>query len=312
MPKSAPSQALNPLQGLTVLSQILTTVCSMSLIKFFPVMVLLLPTLAACAPPYDPSAANGTAPTAAAADSATAATETAAATPEMEALRVKLSKTLAIPIQAVRASPLPGIYEIQSGINFGYVSTDGEYLIEGDLVKLSTGETLTENNRKLARLAAVNKLGVENMIVFAPPADQIKHTITVFTDVDCGYCRMLHSQIADYNAKGIAIRYVFFPRTGPNTESFFKAEAVWCSADRKAALTQAKLGAVITNAPKCKDPVLDQYNTGASIGVRGTPSLILEDGEMIPGYQPPDQLAQVLDGKAAKVAGPTDPVMPKS
>ena len=227
----------------------------------------------------------------------------------MEALRVKLSKTLAVPIEAVRSSPLPGLYEIQSGMNFGYVSADGDYLIEGDLVRLSTGETLTENRRKVARLAAVNKLGVDNMIVFAPPADQIKHTITVFTDVDCGYCRMLHSQVAQYNAKGIAIHYVFFPRTGPNTESFFKAEKVWCSADRKAALTQAKLGADI-KAPDCKNPVLQQYTTGASIGVRGTPSIILEDGEMIPGYQPPDQLAQMLDGKAAKAAGPVDAAPP--
>jgi thiol:disulfide interchange protein DsbC len=207
----------------------------------------------------------------------------------------------------VRPSPLKGIYEIQAGMNFGYVSADGEYLIEGDLVRLSTGEAITEKARKVVRLDAIKKIGVDNMIVFAPPADQIKHTITVFTDLDCGYCRMLHSQIADYNAKGIAVQYAFFPRTGPNTESFYKAENVWCSADKKAALTQAKAGAAIPDAPKCKNPVLDQYNIGASIGVRGTPSIVLEDGEMIPGYQPPDQLAQVLDGKAAKSAGPIDP-----
>lgn len=291
----------------------------MSAIKFLPVMALLLPTLAACAPPYDPATQGAAAPAAAsttvtadATATTAAATTTPASTPEMEALRVKLSKTLSVPIQAVRPSPIAGVYEIQSGFNFGYVSADGEYLIEGDLVRLSTGETLTENNRKVARLAAVQKLGLENMIVFAPPADKIKHTITVFTDVDCGYCRMLHSQVAEYNAKGIAIHYVFFPRTGPNTESFYKAEAVWCSADRNAALTQAKLGGAITNAPKCKDPILEQYTTGAAIGVRGTPSIILEDGEMIPGYQPPDQLAQMLDGKAAKVAGPADPALPKS
>lgn len=283
-------------------------------IKLFPVAVLMLTTLSACASPYDPAkdgAGTATAPaateTTAAAGNSVAVTPNPGETPEMTALRGKLSKTLAIPIQFVRPSPLPGIYEIQAGMNFGYVSADGEYLIEGDLVKLSTGEALTEKARKVGRLDAIKKIGVDNMIVFAPPADKIKHTITVFTDLDCGYCRMLHSQIADYNAKGIAVQYAFFPRTGPNTESFFKAENVWCSADKKAALTQAKAGAAVPDAPKCKNPVLDQYNIGAAIGVRGTPSLILEDGEMIPGYQPPDQLAQVLDGKAAKTAGPIDP-----
>jgi thiol:disulfide interchange protein DsbC len=283
----------------------------MSTIKFFPMMALLLPTLAACAPPYDAAKEGAAAPAATA--TAAPAAETAAVTanpgetPEMTALRAKLSKTLAIPIQVVRPSPLPGLYEIQAGMNFGYVSADGEYLIEGDLVRLSTGEGITEKARKLVRLDALKKIGVDNMIVFAPPADQIKHTITVFTDIDCGYCRMLHSQIAEYNAKGIAIQYASFPRTGPNTPAYYEAENVWCSADRKAALTLAKQGTAIPQAPKCKNPVLDEYNVGAAIGVRGTPSIVLEDGEMIPGYQPPDQLAQVLDGKAAKTAGPVDP-----
>jgi thiol:disulfide interchange protein DsbC len=281
-------------------------------IKLPLVLALLLPALNACAEPYDAPAADAApavtvtiAAPSATAPTASTAESTPAATPEIEALRVKLEKTLSIPVQAVRPSPLPGIYEIQSGLNFGYVSADGEYLIEGDLVRLSTGETLTENNRRLARVAAVEKLGVDNMIVFAPPAKDIKHTVTVFTDVDCGYCRMLHSQVADYNAKGIAIRYVFFPRTGPNTESFRKAEVVWCAADRKAALTVAKTGVAVNGDASCKNPVLDQYNTGTSIGVRGTPALILEDGELIPGYQPPEQLAQLLDAKSAKPAAAT-------
>lgn len=305
------AEYFEPRCGNMVSSPIPTTVCSMSSIKLLPVMALLLPTLAACAPPYDAAkegaaAAPATTTAEAAATPASTVTANPGETPEMTALRGKLSKTLAIPIQTVRPSPLPGIYEIQAGMNFGYVSADGEYLIEGDLVRLSTGEAITEKARKVVRLDAIRKIGVDNMIVFAPPADQIKHTITVFTDLDCGYCRMLHSQVAEYNAKGIAIQYAFFPRTGPNTESFFKAESVWCSADRKAALTQAKAGGAVPEA-KCKNPVLDQYNIGSAIGVRGTPSIILEDGEMIPGYQPPDQLAQVLDGKAAKTAGPIDP-----
>ncbi|MES2488447.1 MAG: thioredoxin fold domain-containing protein [Pseudomonadota bacterium] len=279
----------------------------MSSFKFLSVAALLLPTLAACAPPYDPSAAEAApaATTEAAAATPAVAVEPAS-TPELEALRTKLAAKLAVPIQAIRPSPMPGIYEIQAGLSFGYVSGDGEYLIEGDMVHLSAGENITEKRRKVVRLAAVEKLGVENMIIFAPPADQIKHTLTVFTDIDCGYCRMLHSQMAEYNAKGIAIRYVFFPRSGPNTKAFFEAENVWCSADKKAALTKSKLGEAIPEVAKCKNPILDQYTTGGAIGVRGTPSLILEDGEMIPGYQAPDQLSQILDGKAAKLAGPTD------
>ena len=282
----------------------------MSSIKLMPVLALLLPSLAACAPPYEPATAPSVVNAQAVAAPAPTPTPASTEVAGTEALRAKLEKILAVKIESIRTSPLPGLYEIQSGLNFGYVTPDGEYLMEGDLIRLSTGEALTENSRKKMRVAAVAKLGIDNLIVFAPATPLIKHTITVFTDVDCGYCRMLHSQIAEYNARGIAIRYAFFPRTGPNTESFRKAEVVWCSADRKTALTTAKLTGQVSGSPNCKNPVLEQYNTGGSIGVRGTPALILEDGELIPGYQPPEQLAQMLDGKAAKVAGPTD-VAPK-
>ncbi|MGH8504390.1 MAG: DsbC family protein [Stenotrophobium sp.] len=291
-------------------------------------LAILLPALAACAPPYQASTATATPPATTtvasaepAAPAAAAVSETAPATtvatapaepapapaqaarsaavstpPEVNLadLHAKLQKTLNAKDFTVRKSPVPGIYEIRSGMNFGYVTGDGQYMIEGDLVRLTTGEQITEKQRGAERLAALNKIGVQNMIIYAPPNP--KHTVTVFTDVDCGYCRMLHSQIAQYNAKGIAIRYVSFPRTGPNTESFRKAEVVWCSADRKEALTKAKLGDPMKGDSSCKNPVMEEYMAGVNLGVRGTPSLILDDGEMIPGYQPPDQLAQTLAG----------------
>lgn len=261
--------------------------------KFLPLLVLLLPSLAACAPPYKAAPSEATPVSEQQIEAPTSAT---GETPSMEAVRTKLATKLATKVENIRPSAVPGFYEVQSGMNFGYVSMDGEYLIEGDLVRISTGETVTENSRKKARLAALDKIGVANMIEFAPSSP--RHTITVFTDIDCGYCRMLHSQMAGYNAKGIAIRYVFFPRSGPDTESFRKAEMVWCASDRKAALTNAKKTGNVSGDASCKNPILDQYMTGITLGVRGTPAMVLDDGELVPGYQPPDRLAQMLDEHA--------------
>ncbi|MGH8461887.1 MAG: DsbC family protein [Stenotrophobium sp.] len=292
--------------------------------KLLFTLASLLPTLAACAPPYHAPAATTTVAVAESAvqtSSPATAAEPAASTPvqpdavkteipgpnaaanpapaatvNLSELHAKLTKLLNAKDFTVKASPVPDMYEVRSGMNFAYVTGDGQYMIEGDLVRLTTGEQITEKQRSAERVAALNKIGLQNMIVFAPPSP--KHTVTVFTDVDCGYCRMLHSQIAAYNAKGIAIRYVSFPRTGPDTESFRKAEVTWCSADRNTALTRATLGDPMKGDSSCKNPVMDEYMTGVSLGVRGTPSLILEDGEMIPGYQTPDQLAQILDKQA--------------
>jgi thiol:disulfide interchange protein DsbC len=120
--------------------------------------------------------------------------------------------------------------------------------------------------------------------------------------MDCGYCRQLHSEIAQYNKLGIRVRYAAFPRTGPGSPSWKKAEAVWCSKDRKDALTRAKLGQNVS-AAQCATPVAAEYELGNQIGVNGTPSIFTEKGEMVGGYVPAAQLAQYLDGGAPAIAG---------
>lgn len=214
---------------------------------------------------------------------------------QIETVRARLQEMLPdLKADSVRASDVPGLYEVQDGSNFGYVTADGKYMIEGDLLNLKTGESITENRRKADRIAKLDAIGEDNMIVFAPQG-ATKHVVTVFTDVDCGYCRRLHSQMAEYNALGIEIRYLSYPRTGPDSESFRKAEAVWCSADRKAALTEAKLGAPISGGEKCDNIVHREWDLGNDFGLRGTPLLVLEDGSIVNGYLPPATLEQRLD-----------------
>jgi thiol:disulfide interchange protein DsbC len=141
----------------------------------------------------------------------------------------------------------------------------------------------------------INAVPESQMLIFSPPNP--KYTITVFTDVDCQYCRKLHSEIAEINKLGIRVRYMFFPRTGPNTESWKKAEAVWCSEDRNATFTRAKLGATLDTKKGCPvNPVAREYQLGQEIGVQGTPAIVTETGNYIAGYLPPtDLLAQLKE-----------------
>lgn len=250
--------------------------------------------IAACAPSME----EGAGKTGASTTQNSTANVVTADPGDMEALRQRVSANLkGAPVDAVRPTPMPGIYEVQSGMNFGYVTLDGRYLIEGDLNDVVAGKSLTEEKRRTARVAMVNKFDTQHSILFAPENVPTKYTVTVFTDIDCGYCRKLHQHIADYNADGIAVRYLFFPRSGPNTDSFFKAEKVWCSADRKAALTQAKLGSGVEGDASCPNPVMDQLKLAGELGLRGTPAIILPDGELIPGYQTPEELLKALAPK---------------
>lgn len=213
---------------------------------------------------------------------------------ELEKVRSKVEKALPGVSRAdVQSSPIPGLYEVRKGHAFGYVSADGRYLIQGDLMDLESGEQLTEKRRMRDRLEVLATIGKDDVIAFGPK--DAKYEITVFTDIDCGYCRKLHREMADFNAKGIAVRYLFFPRSGPDTPSFHKAQAVWCSADRQKALTDAKMGLPLpTEDTSCKNPVLRHYQAGEQLGVNATPMIILPDGELVRGYVPATALVARL------------------
>jgi len=194
-------------------------------------------------------------------------------------------------------SPLPGVYQVQVGSRVAYISQDGRYLMQGDLYDLDTSRNLTEATRAASRIDMLAEVPRDQMMVFAATNGEPKHTITIFTDIDCGYCRQFHREIEQVNNLGIEVHYLFYPRTGPNTDSWFKAEKVWCIGPegRNAALTQAKLGG---NVPKdsCEsNPVSAHWQLGHDIGVTGTPSVIAANGEVIGGYLAPDQLLQRLE-----------------
>jgi thiol:disulfide interchange protein DsbC len=194
--------------------------------------------------------------------------------------------------EELRATPIPNIYELTHGADVAYVTADGKYAISGDLIDLPKNEDLTEEHRRDVRLKQIDAIPESEMLVFGPR--DARYTVTVFTDVDCAYCRQLHSQIADYNRLGIRVRYLFYPRTGPNTESWTKAEQVWCSDNRNDALTRAKLDRPLQAKPCANNPVARDYALGRDFGVQGTPSIVTPNGELIGGYMPPGELLQEL------------------
>jgi thiol:disulfide interchange protein DsbC len=216
----------------------------------------------------------------------------------------KLSKAdLAAKLSGVDAndisdSPLDGIYEVSVGANVAYVTADGRYLLQGELYDLLTNQNLTDQTRSLTRVDLLASVEPADMIVFSPENGEVKHTITIFTDIDCGYCRQFHREIEQVNALGIEVHYLFYPRSGPDTESWAKADKVWCAADRNAALTRAKLGGNVPDASCSDTPVAAHWDLGHQVGVRGTPAMYSETGEHLGGYLPPAALAKLLDESA--------------
>jgi thiol:disulfide interchange protein DsbC len=205
-------------------------------------------------------------------------------------------------IDAVEQAPIPGFRQVIVGGQMVYVSDDGQYLMQGTLYDIQAKRDLTGARLAVESKRKVDAVGADKRIVFAP-SGKPKYKITVFTDIDCGYCRKLHSEVAELNKRGIEVDYLFFPRSGVGTPSFDKAVSVWCADDRKAALTDAKAGK--DPAPKkCENPVSEQFALGMQVGVSGTPTILAPDGSKIGGYLPPDDLLAKLQslGTAKLVA----------
>lgn len=178
-------------------------------------------------------------------------------------------------IDSIRETPIKGLFEIIMAPEVAYMSGDGRYLVEGRLVDLEARKDLTEPRRAAARKQALDRIGEDKMVIFAPV--EYDHTITVFTDIDCGYCRRLHREIAEYGAAGIRVRYVFFPRAGVDSDSYKKSVSVWCADDRRRALTDAKAGKSL-ETKSCENPVEEHMQLGQRLGLSGTPTILLENG----------------------------------
>jgi len=222
---------------------------------------------------------------------------TTAAKPDV---RAEIARRLEVKIEDVKPSPVAGLYEIRSGAEVGYVSTDGRFYVDGDVFDMNSKQNLTEPRRQEGRLSLLGTIDEQDAIVFSP-VGPVKHTLTVFTDVDCTYCRRMHQEIAEFNRLGFRVRYIMYPAGEAGSTAWRKAEAVWCSPDRRDALTRAKRGENVT-APKCRTPIVALHAIGESLGIHGTPGIITDQGEYLAGYLPAASMVEYLKQSATAAA----------
>lgn len=260
------------------------------MLRFALFALLCATSLSACAQPASPTGGAAAAKPAAAAP--------AGAPGEQRVRSALLQLDPNFKPDYIGAAPFPGFREVVVGGQVLYVSDDGRYLFQAQPFDIqekqfASSEGLLSYRRKLLESAPR-----ADRIVFAPANP--KYTISVFTDIECGYCRKLHSEIGELNKQGIAVEYLAYPRMGLGSQDYKDMVAVWCAADKKQALTEAKSSGKVPGAANCKNPVTMQYNLGQRLGVNGTPAIFAPDGTQIGGYLPPAKMREALDKRAAE------------
>ncbi len=223
-----------------------------------------------------------------------AAVETAETKAQITALKAKLKGKFRSEPSSIKQSQLPNIFEVMYGTEVVYFSADAKYFIAGDMIELETRTNLSDFAKQSVRKEIMNREDFKPVVF---KAKDEKHILTVFTDIDCGYCAKLHREMPQINAKGITVEYLMFPRAGLQSKSYEKAVSMWCADDQQQSMTDAKERREITSKT-CENPIASQYNLGQEVGVTGTPALVTSTGKLIPGYMPADRLAAMLDAEA--------------
>jgi len=199
-----------------------------------------------------------------------------------------------IPLAGIKKSQLTGLYEVSFGNGERvFITQDANYFVAGDLFQVMDEGlvNLTDAQREQTRAERIAGIDASDKITFSPEIK--KASVTVFTDVDCGYCQKLHREMANYLDAGIEVNYLAYPRAGVGSSSYDKVVAAWCAEDKNAAMTRLKSGQTV-ESKSCENPVAEQYQLAIDLGVRGTPAIILESGQLVSGYVPAAKLTEIL------------------
>lgn len=212
-------------------------------------------------------------------------------TETIQSVRHAAARVLGLRVDWVKPAPITGLFEVMTERGIFYSNIDGKYIVRGNIFDTSQSfSNLTEQSMGAMRLDKVQDFK-SSMIVY--PAKKEKFKVTVFTDVDCGYCRKMHTQIEEYNALGITVQYMAFPRGGEGYPAWTSMQSLWCSDDQKKAMNELKAGSQIASHV-CDNKVAEHYALGVEFGVTGTPSLLLNDGSLLVGYREPQNLLNLL------------------
>ena len=203
-----------------------------------------------------------------------------------------LAEKLNFKVSSVSDSVIPGLFEVATDQGIFYVNADASNLIQGSLYQVNeNGVTdLTEQAMSKVRQQAIQEFAGDTINY---PSENEKYSITVFTDINCGYCRKLHNEVAQLNQLGISVKYLAFPRGGLNSKTYQDMASIWCAEDSAQAMNNAKRGGKVI-PEMCTNTVAQQYELGRRLGVTGTPAIVLENGQMQPGYVPAEQLLSML------------------
>ncbi len=213
---------------------------------------------------------------------------------QIDQLRAALKEKMPrLEVTEISQTPIPGVLELLSEGQIFYLTPDATYLLEGSLINLDSQVNLTNQRKGKVHMASINAMSEINMLIFNPENKEATRAMTVFTDTSCPYCSKLHAEIDELLNAGVKVRYLLYPRAGLESAAYKELQSVWCAEDPQAAMTAAKKGDSIEEKV-CENPIKQHVALARQVGLRGTPLIYLDSGEMVNGYRPAKELVKLI------------------
>ncbi len=213
---------------------------------------------------------------------------------QIKQLQDALNKKMpGLDVTSISETPIPGVLELLSGGDIYYLTPDASYMMQGALIDMDKQVNLTNQRKGSVHIGLINAMPEEKMVVFSPEEGKEAREITVFTDTSCPYCSKLHEEVEQLTDAGIKVRYLLYPRAGLGSSAHKELQSVWCADDQQAAMTAAKQRQPI-DQKECVNPIEDHIALAQQVGLRGTPLIYLDSGEIVNGYRPADQLVKLV------------------
>lgn len=195
-------------------------------------------------------------------------------------------------IDEVQKTPVAGLWEVRIGTDILYTDAEGQYIIQGDVFDAKARQNLTQ--ARIDKLTAfdVPNLPLKDAIAFKQGTGARK--LVVFGDPNCGYCKRLERELA--SLPDVTIYNFVYPVLGPDSDA--KSRAIWCSKDAMKTWRAWMLDGVVPPRAmgRCDTaPIERTIAFGQKYRINGTPAIIFENGERVPGAMSGADLAKRLD-----------------
>lgn len=205
----------------------------------------------------------------------------------------------------VEPAEVPGLWLVEIAKNGRlypiYIDYSEQYVIEGRILRLSDRKDITKQRTQKSNPANTEEIPLEDALLLG--SEDASTKAIVFTDPECPYCEKMHQAMKEVVRRDPDI--AFYIKLYPlkmHPKAYPIAKSIVCRESME--MLEASLAGEDVAILPCEAPAVDaNIALAKKLGINSTPTLVLPDGRIEPGYKPAEDLLRLLGSDKARPDG---------